>query len=221
MELSSCASFLAREMVRYAEAKAIFTFIIGVDHGEQQQQQQEAVLDSSVMMPPQAQAQAQSQQQHKMCLLLRLVSWDTTIATEASKNDGGLKYENVAKVVYEEVVDEMIDNNTSKADNTTTNNKSEDPSQWVWGGVNLCCILPGVKETGTANHQLDKVSTVRLQLPLDEYEIVKKDLHAKSNLFPKSIKDATILMKMGGAMGGTSSRSSGNTTMDLTVLPLR
>ncbi|KAL3935603.1 MAG: hypothetical protein SGBAC_008912 [Bacillariaceae sp.] len=186
IELSSCASFLAREMVRYAESKAIFTFVIGVDDGEEQKD---------------------------MCLLLRLVSWDTTIATEASSKEGdGLIFQKVAKVVYEEVVDEIGNNN-----NNNNNNTSEDPSQWVWGGVDLCCILPGVKESGNANHHnLDKVSTVRLQLPVDEYEAVKMDLQARSHLIPKSIKEATILIKMGGA---TTMRAKNN--MDLTVIPLR
>jgi hypothetical protein len=192
LELGSCASFLAREMVRYAEAKAIFTFVIGMDCGAAEQYCQPVrsmrnKLAWSTTAPP-------TQQGGKKCLLLRLVSWDTIIATEAS-DDGGLKFQKVAKLVYEEAFDEIGNKNS--------------PNHWVWGGVDLCCALPGsVKETDTDA----TVSTVRLELPLDEYEAVQQELQAKSGLFPKSIKDATILMKM-GAQGNTND-------MDLTVIPL-
>jgi hypothetical protein len=159
-ELSSCASFLAREMVRYAESKAIFTFIIGVNDG------------GSMHAPTTTK-----------CLLLRLVSWDTNIATEVLHSER-LDFRKVAKIVFEEMLDKF--------------NETDDVTKWVWGGVDLCCLpLGGEQDNQSSEDRIGKVSTVRLQLPPDEYDQVLSDLLKNSNQFSKCITDATIMMKMG------------------------
>eukprot|EP00980_Cylindrotheca_fusiformis_P030378 scaffold24732_cov162-Cylindrotheca_fusiformis.AAC.3 len=161
-ELSSCASFLAREMVRYAESKAIFTFIVGVND-----------VGSSTHAST------------KKCLLLRLVSWDTNIATKVLGN-GRLQFRKVVKLVFEETVDkfELSDN--------------DDATKWMWGGVDLCCLPLGADGSSTTtNDRLGDVSTVRLSLPPDEYKQVHNDMVENSNLFARAVTDATIMMRMG------------------------
>ena len=81
--LSSCASFLAREMVRYAEAKAIFTFIVTLDMPQMS-------FASNV---------------YAKCILLRLVSWDCDIATAFEGQTVNLNFRRYAKIVFEETYD--------------------------------------------------------------------------------------------------------------------
>lgn len=167
-ELTSCASFLAREMVRYAESKAIFTFIIGVNSNVGSTQHAANIAK---------------------CLLLRLVSWDTNIATAVVNNTERLKFRKVAKLVFEETLDMFKKNETE-----------DDVTKWVWGGVDLCCIpLVAERQDGQSDspEKLGQVSTVRIQLPSDEYDRVLRDLRRNSHLFSKSVSDATIKMKMG------------------------
>jgi hypothetical protein len=184
--VSSCASFLARELVRYAEAKAIFTFIVGVEAG----------ADSKVP---------------RKCLLLRLVSWDTAMATRfeesSSKHQHRLDFSRVAKVVYEETLDKLADNYNS-----------EDVTNWVWGGVDLCCI-PGTSgelhnSESVADLPSGKISTVRLQLPRDEWEELRTSLVEGSSVFSKSVAEATILVKL-GRMGASVGETLGLSAISL------
>jgi hypothetical protein len=181
--VSSSASFLARELVRYAEAKAIFTFIVGVEASESKVPQK--------------------------CLLLRLVSWDTAMANrfEEPSSNHRLDFSRVAKVVYEETVDKLADNYNS-----------EDVTNWVWGGVDLCCI-PGTSgelhnSDSVADLSSRQISTVRLHLPLDEWEEVRQSLVEGASVFPKSVAEATILVKL-GRMG-----ASVGETLGLSAIPL-
>ncbi len=81
--LSSCASFLAREMVRYAEAKAIFTFIVTLDTPQMS-------FASTIFTK---------------CILLRLLSWDCNIATNFVGDSQKLDFRRYAKIVFEETYD--------------------------------------------------------------------------------------------------------------------
>jgi hypothetical protein len=77
-------------------------------------------------------------------------------------------------------------------------NETDDVTKWVWGGVDLCCLPLGAEQDSQSNEdRIGKVSTVRLQLPPDEYNQVLSDLLKNSNQFSKSVTDATIMMKMG------------------------
>jgi hypothetical protein len=183
--VSSCASFLSRELVRYAEAKAIFTFIVGVEGSESK-------------VP-------------RKCLLLRLVSWDTVMATrfeESSSHQHRLDFSRVAKVVYEETLDKLTDNN----------HNSEDVTNWVWGGVDLCCI-PGTSgelhnSDSVADLSSGRISTVRLHLPLDEWEEVRQSLVEGASVFSKSVAEATILVKL-GRMGASVGETLGLSAISL------
>ncbi len=184
--MASCSSFLARELVRYAESKAIFTFVVrreGVD------------------------------EQKNECLLLRLLSWETAMATSYhtknhSKNVKTLLFRKVAKIVFEVTADPTI-TNEGNSNNHVNNNNGEAPAQWFWGGVDLCCPPPTSSNnksdtipTNQFDPPPDTVSTARLELPNDEYNFVLKDLISGKALFEPEIANATILLKMGGLTEG-------------------
>ena len=183
--MASCSSFLARELVRYAESKAIFTFVVRREGFDQQKNE---------------------------CLLLRLLSWETAMATSYrtknnSKNDKALLFRKVAKIVFEVTVDPTT---TSEGNSKNHgNNNGEAHAQWFWGGVDLCCPPPASSNnkndtipTNQYDPPPDGVSTARLQLPNDEYSSVLKDLVSGKSLFEPEIASATILLKMGGLTEG-------------------
>ena len=112
----TCGSFLAREMIRYSETEAIYSFIVGIS-------------DDSEFTGP---------DRHGKCILLRMLSWDTQIATLGkSDNDQGdsnlyaARFGKVLKVIFQEATDikELIAVN-------------HDQMQWTWGGIDLCCLPP-------------------------------------------------------------------------------
>ena len=177
-QLSSCSSFLAREMVRYAESKAIFTFLVILN---------DESTTSGITHSP-----------SKKCLLLRLVSWDTNMATDTLSSSERLDFGRFAKIVFEETT----------LDHTMN---TDDLTKWVWGGVDLCCLPPG--QEGVASQEIlspqdssqqesmlptdGQISTVKLQLPPDEYDLVLQELSESKKYFSKAVTKATILMKMG------------------------
>ena len=200
--LGSCSSFLARELVRYAESKAIFTFVVRCE-------------DNYSGM----------EEASNKCLLLRLLSWETTMATSFEENDSSksrrnrhrLDFRRVTKIVFEETIDPTAKIN---GHSTHTNNDSS-TTQWFWGGIDLCCPPPtsnksarttastGIDEdVNTTNNNDDAMmtsksaSTVKLQLPREEYDQVLSDLVFGRSHFTKEMAEATILLKMGGIWEG-------------------
>lgn len=177
--ICSCVSFLGREMLRYAESKAIYTFVVVLkQHGR----------NSSHW------ATTTPQRQHDPCILLRLVSWDTNMATNMV-GDGSdrLDFCQIAKVVYEETHDRL------------SNRFDDDITKWVWGGVDLCCApsLPlnsygrsMVDDTETTE-KTQALSSVRLYLEKNEYDEIVKSLRQSRKFFSKQVEEATILVKMG------------------------
>ena len=205
---STTASFLVREMVRYAETKAIFTFVI-----HEKRMGSIGNLNHS--------------SETKRCLLLRLLSWETIMASSLHKNDqnrsycrsiessNALRFRKKAKIVFEETVDRLL----SKSIKKKNNGDSEDITKWIWGGVDLCCI-PAPNSPSLSDKQQDHaqgpnqrtntseptstvpVSTVRLGLPTDEYEALKQDLEEGTMLFSTDVAKATILLQMGESRHG-------------------
>jgi hypothetical protein len=206
--LSSCSSFLARELIRYAEMKAIFTFVIRCE------QTKAEMIDTM-----------NTHNVRKNCLLLRLLSWETSIATSfvdssvqaspfSSEFSTKVKLEKVAKIVYEEAIDPTTifsannGQNIDSPDGTTTVHHQ----QWIWGGVDLCCLpqqsssqTPKATSTAgfvTALKDGRSSSAVQLQLPKEEYQTVIQDLTVGSRFFNRDVTDATMLLKMGGIWEG-------------------
>lgn len=208
--LGSCSSFLARELVRYAESKAIFTFVVT----------SEGPGDKS--------------RKKNNCLLLRLLSWQTAIATSCEKQEiespsslpspakppsSKLLFRKVAKIVFEETIDPTVDQATTSGHQS--NGETGGAAQWFWGGVDLCCPPPSalsMKQTNSSanaaatttignnddddTNQTKAVSTAKLQLPGDEYDRVFEDLMSGRSFFEKETADATILLKMGDLWKG-------------------
>ena len=70
---NTCASFMGKELIRYAESQAVFTFAI---------------------FGPQRNGHFDS------CLLLRVLSWNTSMAIKGA--NGILEFRRAVKVIYEE-----------------------------------------------------------------------------------------------------------------------
>jgi len=186
-DVHSCASFVAHEIVRYAESKAIYTFVVSVR--------------SEGSMNP-----------HPKCILLKLLSWDTR---QAKSKDSTcveeldlLNFKPVVRVIYE------------VADNRDTMHDSDDPMNWTWGGVDLCCLPDG---TRVENDQLDaseqdsrpSAASVRLWLSQEEWDELQQTMVESSKYFSKAVTDATILVKL-----GSREEKSDDATVGLGALPL-
>ena len=88
----TCGSFLAREVVRYAENDAIYTFIVGISDE----------MDWTRAHNP------------GPCILIRILSWDTPMAIVDKKSTtDALQFYKVVKVIFEEVSDKVIDTNNT------------------------------------------------------------------------------------------------------------
>jgi hypothetical protein len=182
---------VAREMMRYAESKAIYTFVLAV--------RSEGMA-----------------KEHRKCLLLKLVSWDTrraksreSSAFERNSQVDRLNFQKVLKVIYE-VVD---DRNTMMHD-------GGDPMNWTWGGVDLCC-LPGASrrqesqpDGGTSSKQT-RAASVRLWLSPEEWGDLLQSLVASSKFFSKAVTEATIIVKL-----GLPTKKHDDDTIGLSALPL-
>jgi len=184
----SCSLFVAREMIRYAETKAIFTFVV---------ERNEPGVNGQQL------------------LLLKLLSWDSQFATNDDvsflehENKSNLlqaiSFHRSAKIIFEE---------TCLADGTQGKNSEEDISSWVWGGVDLCCLPDGSSATklpmrheGVSNTknpiasiettQEQSTSSVRLLLETNEWDELRTSLQLGGQVFSKKVVEATVAAKLG------------------------
>jgi HECT-like Ubiquitin-conjugating enzyme (E2)-binding len=190
--LSSCASFLAREMVRYAEAKAIFTFIVTL----------EAPLMSFASTV------------YTQCILLRLVSWDCNFATSFDGEDSTeFCFQRYAKIVFEETYDKRGKHAGNwvwgGADLCCPPLNSDDESETTDGGH-------GKKAESLPAKQ--GVSSTRIQLSKEDYAETLESLRNGRKLFVKDVADATILIKMGRMPTQTDKNT--DACLGLTAIPL-
>lgn len=177
--LSSCSSFVAREMVRYAESKAIFTFIVALDS------------------PPPPPVENVANVTFAKCILLRLLSWDVTAATSLEKNSQRFKFRQFAKMVFEETHDRQAGVRVEGEEEEGTEG---DVTNWVWGGIDLCCPPPNIGKgitRRTMEATNNKVSTVRIRLQPEEYEDLLENLRRGTEFFSQDVAKATIEVKMG------------------------
>jgi hypothetical protein len=165
--VTSCASFIARELIRYAEAKAIFTFIVSPE--------------SSTDHRPQ-------------CLLLRLLSWDAVMAWDfQSESSFQPRFRRVAKIVYEVTDDKLSPGGGHNSDDITswvwggvdlccTPDMQMDPSSMVTQNNS-----DQVVSTVRLRLPEDEWDEVKQSLHHSPGGIA----------FSKSVVDATILVKLG------------------------
>ena len=134
-----------------------------------------------------------------------------------SRSSYRLKFQRVSKIVFEETADPTANKAVDPSTTHSTNDGSSlATTQWFWGGVDLCCPPPSAAGFNVNNStassttisgdetkdEENPVSTVRLQLPRDEYNRVLADLVFGRSCFQKEVAEATIVLKMGGIWKG-------------------
>ena len=202
--MSLCSSFVARELVRYAETKAIFTFILSVDSS-----------DSATK---------------KACLLLRVLSWDAVLATSyETSSSKGLHFDRIAKIVYEETADKAVDGSDASSwiwggvdlccppqgIDRARINKSQTNIENNANQNSTALPLDWTKVKRKQTEVMDsRKSAVRLQLSLEEWNEVRLALLEGSRCFSKSVTDATILVTMG------QKSTNGGGEIGLSAIPL-
>jgi hypothetical protein len=173
----TCGSFLAREMIRYAESEAIYTFIVESD-------------TDSPSSP---------------CILLRMLSWDTIMATVGCSNN---KENKVHQTQFQKVLKVIFEETTNQNFNLASNN----PMDWKWGDIDMCCPPPAIKNNGSnkqANNSTalsmkisningqTKASSVRICLSSREWCEFKDSLMTRSEYFSEAIRGAVVMAKLG------------------------
>lgn len=174
--MNTCGSFLAREMIRYAESEAIYTFTIETD----------------------------SRSITSRCISLRMLSWDTVMGITETKQDSvhQIKYEKVLKVIFEET------------SNKRTLMASDNPMDWKWGGLDLCC--PPIQNKGdesttdmmTNINTQTKATSVRICLSAGEWNEFKHSLMDRSKFFSDVVENAFVMTKLGMLSGNRETFAS-------------
>lgn len=203
---NTCASFLAKDMIRYAESQAVFTFVITAGR-----------IDGN------GPVEGLGKNDGNECLLLKILSWDTVVAcSSCSESDRrSTPLTRGVKVIYEFIDDyeEKIGGSSAKADNI------DDIMSWTWGGVDLCCPPLATNKThhqGTGDEQTQAASpefgkaSVQIFLTDEELSQVKKELLASSTLFSETVSTSTLLLKL----GADGKKSSGDTSKGLSFILL-
>jgi len=194
----TCGSFLAKEMVRYAESEAIYTFIVGISD----EHDWTRLGDSGPI------------------ILLRLLSWDTPMAIVDDSigkhsNEGSTSllhsthFRKVAKVIFEE---------RTNHNNLDVTPSMDDPMEWTWGNIDLCCPPPqprhsksksksdptpnkhdtsSVSSSTSIPFQQRKASSTKIFFSKREWSELREDLICSSQYFSESIKDALVMTKLG------------------------
>ncbi|KAL3779946.1 hypothetical protein ACHAW5_009429, partial [Stephanodiscus triporus] len=201
----SCGSFLAREMVRYAESEAVFAFVVGIS--DENDWTRTSAPDERI--------------------LLRILSWDTPMSTvDGSVNDdaGGddgfpraLRFRKVVKVIFEMATNEQ-DPRTSVANG---NNQME----WRWRGTDFCCP-PQTQLSESSNlksgssaleggSSRPKASAIRIFFSKREWSELRESLIRGSRYFSEAVKDAFVLTKLGSTPGNRVRQNA-----SLSFLPL-
>ena len=190
--LISCVSFLAREMVRYAEAKAIFTFIVALDTPKMN-------FASSVF---------------EKCILLRLVSWDCNIATRFEESSRRLAFGRYAKIVFEETYDRKA-SPSAAADGGPWMWGGVDLCcpQPVLASKKIEVSSGETEMPSKAKEH--SISTARILLQEDEYSETLESLREGQKLFTKDVFEATVLVKMGVMSSSTTDNGLGLTAIAL------
>ena len=170
LALYTCGSFLARELVRYAESQAVYTFIVCV----------------------------KGEEDFGQAIFLHLVSWNTRVSQVSDGSESvpqGNPRQNfdAVKVIFEERI------NLTKNDNSIDSIDTNNPMTWNWGNRSFCCPpgidevhFPQTKDRGGANE-----ASVKIYVAIDEWIGLKKELKNGSKFVPPSVCEATVKIKLG------------------------
>eukprot|EP00571_Detonula_confervacea_P005402 CAMPEP_0172316420 /NCGR_PEP_ID=MMETSP1058-20130122/28121_1 /TAXON_ID=83371 /ORGANISM="Detonula confervacea, Strain CCMP 353" /LENGTH=403 /DNA_ID=CAMNT_0013030721 /DNA_START=156 /DNA_END=1367 /DNA_ORIENTATION=- len=175
----TCGAFLAREMVRYAESDAVYTFIVGVSDDN----------DWTRVHNPGA------------FILLRMLSWDTPMATVggavySSKDDDDdshkIHYQKVVKVIFEET-----------SDKNELDSIDDDSFEWTWNGTDFCCLPPTESNAASSNLENSsatyqtKASSIRIFFSKQEWSDLRDGLICGSRYFSETVTGAVVMTKLG------------------------
>ncbi len=208
----TCATFLARELVRYAESDAIYTFIVAISD----------VNDWTRM----------GRNNPGEYILLRTLGWDTPMSTvtgctrlddPAEGNISGdlinfqLNFRKVVKVIFEVVTNGNV-LTSSRIDN------GDSLMEWTWGGIDFCCPPPRLTSSSNADSLVDdelakqkRASSVGIFLSEREWCELKHALYRSSDYFTQTVSDAIVTTKLGVLPLPTSDRKQ---MARLSFLPL-
>jgi hypothetical protein len=192
---NTSATFIARELIRYAESQAVFTFVI---------------FNSDMS---------------EKILLLKLLSWNSYMSfsknedKDKKESTGSLtQFRRVAKVIYEEI-DNLISHDLVNGHNDDT-----DPMNFTWGGIDLCCPpsktnkeINEVKRNSNVeifNGDTESKACVHIHLPGDEWAHLKEALRLGNKFIPDEISRVTVLLKL-----GNSGDAKDNATLSVLSLP--
>jgi len=178
----TCGSFLAKEMVRYAESEAIYTFIVGISDEN----------DWTRAHNP------------GECILLRVLSWDTPLAVAGGSRTYSSEDPGVHKIHFQRVVKVIFEVISDKKELTAVN---DDPLEWRWRDIDFCCP-PTMRhaESNDASSNIDgnssatlstKASSTRIFFSKPEWYELRNTLMNGSHYFSDAMKDAIVLAKLG------------------------
>jgi hypothetical protein len=221
----TCGSFLAREMVRYAESDAVFAFVVGLSDENDR---------------------TKTGAHTGECILLRILSWDTPMSTVGGAIDddaGGGGYDDddddddsrralcfrrVVKVIFEEASDEHVLRRTSAAGG------GDGSMEWTWRGTDFCCPPPPPSSTASPNGGVGpghagspsasegggsssraKASAIRIFFSKREWSELRETLIRGSHYFSEAVRDAVVTTKLGSAPGDREGQNA-----SLSFLPL-
>jgi hypothetical protein len=162
--------FIANELKRYAESQAIFTFVVVA-----------------------ASSSSQHNKDKISCLLLHVMSWDSTMLavmggreepSPTANASSQQKKKRVVKLIYEESSQLPAFHHEETA--------SDDITSWTWGGLDLCCDPGDASSTTTT-----KAKSVVLTLEEDEFAELVDSIRSSPYYFPQQVVDATIMVKLG------------------------
>ena len=189
----TCGSFLAREMVRYAESEAVYTFIAGVSD----ENDWTRVHSSGEF------------------ILLRMLSWDTTMATLSNTNDtSSLGVDATRTMHFQKAVKVIFEVTSDKVELSTA---SDDPLEWTWRGNDFCCP-PGSNPKGSNDPDevtlQTKASSIRIFFSKQEWSELRNALECGAGYFSETVSDALVMTKLGFPSSDTDQSAS------LSFLPL-
>ncbi len=176
---NTCASFVAREIVRYAESQAVFTFMI-------------FSAESRKILMIKLLSWNTSLQYHQRS------SYRIGEIQRREKDYASLG--RAAKVIYEEI---------NNIEVLAYSDDIDDMVNFTWGGYNQCCPhLNTTGTTSSTIHNMgekvgyveplqDSTASVQIHLALVEYEEIKNALETGSKFFPRAISRPTIVAKLG------------------------
>lgn len=185
---NTCATFIGRELARYAESQAVFTFII-----------------------------FNGQSSDSRVLLLKLLSWNTIMRISNTSRRGknvhnnDVRFRRIAKVIYEEIDNQ---NHRLLVDDKSDGN---DPIIFSWGSIDLCCPPSGGRIISRGNRAVNEQhrdmkrnvsnviseskACVQIHLPEDEWIQLREALREGNDLIPNVISDSTVMLKLGNNDG--------------------